>query len=206
MATVTENDQRRYSAIAEPPGRSPHLPGETGVWVLIGGDMLVFSLFFLTFLTYRNAAVAAYTSSQDKLNLSLGLLNTILLLTSSWFVAQAMRATRRNLLKRASLLLGFAFLCGLGFCGVKAIEYHEKFAAGLDLGTSEFFMFYFMFTGIHLLHVIVGLGVLLGIRYKISRSKLLSATDIALVESGATFWHLVDILWIVLFALLYLVR
>jgi nitric oxide reductase NorE protein len=185
---------------------SGHLPGEPGVWILIGGDMLVFSLFFLTFLTYRNASVALYEASQAKLHLSLGLSNTVLLLTSSWSVAQAVRAARVGRSKAAVGFFGIAFLCGLGFCVVKLVEYHEKLVAGIDMGANEFFMFYFMLTGIHLLHVIVGLGVLLVLRTKISRQQELYHGDITLIESGATFWHLVDILWILLFALLYLAR
>ena len=186
--------------------RSSRLPGEPGVWVLIGGDMLVFSLFFLTFLTYRNSSLPLYQYAQSLLNLPLGLINTILLLTSSWFVAQAVQATRRDRLQTAPTFFGLAFLCGLGFVCLKIVEYHEKLTAGLDLGTNEFFMFYFMLTGIHLLHVLVGLGVLAGLRYKTSHQIHASGHDVALIESGATFWHLVDVLWIVLFALLYLVR
>jgi nitric oxide reductase NorE protein len=183
-----------------------HLPGEPGVWVLICGDMAVFSLFFLTFMAYRNASPALYSQSRGLLNLPLGLLNTILLLTSSWFVATAVGFARRGENSRASLLLIAAMLCGAGFVGVKVIEYYEKLAAGLSVMTSEFFMFYFMFTGIHLLHVIIGLCVLLWLRQRTSGQVRLTAQDMVLIESGATFWHLVDILWIVLFALLYLMR
>jgi len=186
--------------------QSKHLPGEPGVWVLIGGDTLVFSLLFVTYLTYRNASLSIYEGGQRLLDLPLGLLNTILLLSSSWCVAQAVRAARRNHLRPASTFFGLGFLCGAGFVAVKAVEYHEKFAAGLDIGTNEFFMFYFVLTGIHLLHVLVGLSLLAGLRHKIRRQAHISGPDMVLIESGATFWHLVDVLWIVLFALLYLTR
>jgi nitric oxide reductase NorE protein len=206
MNTTNGEEFKGHMSSDAQQGKPSHLPGEPGVWVLIGGDMLVFSLFFLTYLAYRNASLSAYLAAQDMLNVSLGLCNTILLLTSSWCVAQSIRVVRDDQRRRASALLLFAFLCGLGFCGLKIVEYHEKFSVGLNIGTNEFFMFYFMLTGIHLLHVVVGLGVLLGIRFKLSRSSQISERDMALIESGATFWHLVDVLWIVLFALLYLVR
>jgi nitric oxide reductase NorE protein len=176
------------------------------VWVLIGGDTLVFSLLFVTYLTYRNASLAMYDRGQRLLDLPLGFLNTILLLSSSWCVAQGVRAARGNHLQPASIFIGLGFVCGVGFVAIKAVEYHEKFAAGIDIGTNEFFMFYFVLTGIHLLHVLVGLGVLAGLRYKIRSQVHMSDRDMAIIESGATFWHLVDVLWIVLFALLYLTR
>lgn len=183
-----------------------HLPGEPGVWVLIGGDMLVFSLFFLTFLNYRNGSPGIYATSQEMLNVRMGLANTIILLTSSWFVAQAVQAVKAHFRRRARILFGGAFACGLLFCGVKLVEYREKLSTGIDPSTNEFYMFYFMLTGIHLMHVLVGLAVLLVMRHKISADTPLTPSGFALVESGATFWHLVDILWIILFALLYLVR
>ena len=182
------------------------LPGESGVWVLICGDLMVFSLFFLTFIVYRNGSPTLYSQSQNLLNWRLGVVNTFLLLTSSWFVAMAVRAARRESAKRAPLLLALAFLCGAGFVGVKILEYHERLTAGPSIAANEFFMFYFMFTGIHLLHVLIGLGVLLWLRHKTLQPDSPTTHDMALIESGATFWHLVDMLWIILFALLYLVR
>lgn len=201
-----EKENRGTPDIAKVAGHMSHLPGEPGVWVLIGGDMLVFSLFFLTYLAYRNASPAIYGQAQALLDVRLGLLNTILLLTSSWFVASAVRAARGRDPRRGSTLMIFALLCGAGFVVVKAFEYHGKFNAGINIASNEFFMFYFMLTGIHLFHVLVGLGVLLAIRIKMRRSATLSRQDISFIESGATFWHLVDLLWIVLFPLLYLMR
>lgn len=192
--------------VGGPEARTPHLPGEPGVWVLIGGDMLVFSLFFLTYLTYRNASPAIYAHAQTFLDIKLGLINTILLLTSSWFIASAVGAARQNRLRQSSGLTIMALLCGIGFVGLKTFEYYGKFSAGIDLATNEFFMFYFMLTGIHLFHVIIGLGVLLMIKVKTARNVILSTHDMSLIESGATFWHLVDLLWIVLFPLLYLMK
>ncbi|CAN5392419.1 cytochrome c oxidase subunit 3 family protein [soil metagenome] len=185
--------------------RTRHLPGEEGIWLFILGDMMVFALFFLTFVYYRGTDVATYVAAQKGLNEGLGLLNTLFLLTSSWFVALAVRGMRAGGGARTPWLIAAAMLCGLAFVVVKFIEYREKFAAGITVLTNEFFMFYFMFTGIHLIHVLIGLGVLTYLLL-LSRKPLPAAGDISAFESGAAFWHLVDLLWVVLFALLYLVR
>jgi nitric oxide reductase NorE protein len=206
MSIVNEQLPDETAAYDKSVTRAAHLPGEPGVWVLIGGDLLIFSLFFLSFMAYRNASPTIYSSAQSQLNLKLGVLNTILLLTSSWFVATAVQAARRTSPHRAAIFFTLAFLCGLCFVGIKGIEYHERLAAGASIAGNEFFMFYFMLTGVHLLHVLIGLGVLLWLRQKTSGRAPLTAQKMVLIESGATFWHLVDVLWIILFALLYLVR
>jgi nitric oxide reductase NorE protein len=185
--------------------RAGHVPGEEGVWVLIMGDMLVFSIFFATYLIYRAQNVALYTSSQLSMQRGFGLLNTGLLLTSSWFVALAVADARAGRRARATRLLLGALACGLGFVVSKAFEWGGKIRLGITLNSNEFYIFYYMLTGIHLLHVLIGLAVL---SYLLARSRRPDpgASYVAVMEGGGAFWHLVDLLWIVLFALLYLVR
>ena len=97
---------------------------------------------------------------------------------------------------------GLALVCGLGFVLLKAIEYGQKIAAGITPLTSDFFMYYFAFTGIHLLHVLIGIGALL---LAISAAARPAApSQLIVVECAGLFWHLVDLLWIILFALFYL--
>lgn len=187
------------------PAAEPHLPGEAGVWIFIIGDMLMFSLLFSVFLYYRADDVALFASSQQALNQTYGLFNTILMLTSSWFVALAIHAQRYRLVHLTTRFLIGAVLCGLGFIVVKVFEYGEKFAADLTIVTNDFFMYYYLLTGIHLLHVVIGIIVLLYL-CTVSRGPELSEGDVNMLESGASFWHMVDMLWIVLFALLYLMR
>lgn len=182
-----------------------HMPGEEGIWVFIFGDMMVFSLFFITFLYYRGQNPDLFVTSQTHLNQAFGVLNTFFMLTSSWFVAMGVHAARKNLGKLTPICFGLAFLCGLGFAIVKFLEYSEKIRAGITLNTNDFFMYYYMFTGIHFMHVMIGMGVLATLgRY--SWSGNFDAVKLRNIESGASFWHLVDLLWIVLFALLYLVK
>ena len=187
-------------------GRRPrHVPGEEGLWVLIIGDMLVFGLFFVTYLFYRARNRELYLSSQQSLELGFGLFNTALLLTSSWFVALAVAEARAERHARVPRLLTGGLVCGLGFVVSKALEWSGKIEAGITLNSNEFFTFYYMFTGIHLLHVVIGLAVLFYLLFR-SRQPERSGGYFALLEGGGVFWHLVDLLWIVLFALLYLVK
>lgn len=111
------------------------------------------------------------------------------------------RPRRRNL--AAPYHFPAAIACGLGFVGNKVFEWNAKLSLGLSPETNDFFMYFFVFTGIHLLHVLVGLAVLCAI-LGTSRYGTLTPEQIRNLESGATFWHLVDMLWVVLFALLYL--
>ena len=182
-----------------------HLPGEEGIWVLILGDLLLFSIFFATFLVYRARDVALYSASQESMERGFGLLNTGLMLTSSLFVALAVAEARDGASSRAANRLVAAFGCGIAFVVSKAFEWGGKLGAGLTLNTNEFYTFYYMFTGIHLLHVLIGLGVL---GYLMLRSYRADSgpSYVMVMEGGGAFWHLVDLLWVVLFALLYLVR
>jgi nitric oxide reductase NorE protein len=182
-----------------------HLPGEAGVWVFILGDMLIFAVFFLVFAWYRSHDVPMFNHSQATLNQACGAFNTFLMLTSSWFVALAVQAARCDFGKVSARFFALAFLCGLGFVVVKFFEYSEKIQAGITLTSNDFYMYYYVFTGIHLMHVLIGMGVL-AFLWSASRPGSFDTRTIGNLESGASFWHLVDILWIILFALLYLVK
>lgn len=182
----------------------PHVPGEAGVWVFILGDMVIFGILFATFLYYRADRPGVFAESQHALNQNYGAINTLLLLVSSLLVVMALRAVR---MKRpvASRLVAGAFGCGLAFSAMKVIEYTEKVGDGLTPSTNEFFMFYFVLTGLHWFHLLVGLAVLTSM-FVLARKRELSTRQFGFFEGGACFWHMVDLLWIVLFPLLYLVR
>lgn len=190
-------------ATTSEPHPRDHIPGEGGVWVLIGGDLLLFSLLFAVFLSMRADQPVLFDEGRAQLDQGWGLLNTLLMLSSSWFVATAVRAARLQLTGSVVRCFGAALACGLGFVVVKFFEYGAKVSAGITLTTNDFFMLYFIYTGIHLLHVTIGMGVLTFL-ILYSRSGAFTGDRMRNLESGASFWHLVDLLWIVLFALLYL--
>lgn len=183
-----------------------HVPGEPGIWVLLFGDMLVFTVLFTVYLHERGQRPNLFAESQGALNRALGATNTLVLLTSSILVVFATRAFRspelRYLARR--LTLG-GVLVGACFVAIKAFEYHEKIAAGITPSTNEFFMYYFVLTGLHLAHVIIGLLVLTALS-TLARKPEPTPTHLAFFEGGACFWHMVDLLWIVIFPLIFLVR
>jgi nitric oxide reductase NorE protein len=193
--------------LVESPGEERKVPGEVGIWVLIFGDMAVFAAFFAVFMHARGGDPGLFDESRHLLNVTYAVVNTVLLLTSSLFVAMAVRAVRIGRRHLAPRLLIVAIICGLGFVVNKAIEYHDKFDHGITPTTNLFFTYFFTLTGIHLLHLIIGL-VALGVMWIIARrtEEQRKSSDVMMLEVGASFWHMVDLLWIVLFPLLYLVR
>lgn len=172
------------TSIQYPDSSDKRLPAEEGVWVFILGDMMVFGLFFGIFLFYRSFDVETYILSQAKLNQSYAVINTLLLLTSSLFVVLALQAVRNKLHAWALRFFVGAFICGIGFVGVKVLEYGEKFREGVTIATNEFYMFYFVFTGIHLLHLVIGLGVLVYL-IVLSNPNKLSDKDLSTLEGGS---------------------
>lgn len=190
---------------AAPVARTGRLPGVDGIWALIGADSVVFAILFASFMTERRHNPALFEASRHTLNLDLGGIDTLILLTSSWTVALGIRALKRDQVEQASRYLLAGALTGALFMVSKAIEYSGKIAQGITPATNSFYMWYFTLTGIHLLHVLLGTGLLTFVWLRSRRGRYRS-TDAAVPESVASFWHLVDYLWIVLFPLLYLVK
>ncbi len=178
------------------------VPGEAGVWIFVLGDMVVFGLFFSVYAYYRALDPAGFGEARLLLDQNLSALNTVLLLVSSWLVALALADVRQRGGRSAPALFVSAAACGLGFEAVKSVEYAELLQAGIGITSHDFFMYYFVFTGLHLVHVVIGLGVLAFLASS-SRSAT-SDGDLILLESGCIYWHMVDLLWIILFPLLYL--
>lgn len=186
--------------------RARHVPGEAGVWVFLFADMSVFAVFFGAYLHARSKGPALFAGAQAALNKDFGALMTLLLLASSLLVVLAVRAMRSPAHRaRAQWLVLGAVAGGIGFVVVKGFEYHEKFAAGITPTTNHFFMYYFVLTGLHLGHLCLGLLVL-AILWRLSRRPELTERQWVIFEGGGCFWHMVDLLWIVLFPLLYLAR
>jgi nitric oxide reductase NorE protein len=186
-------------------GDAGHIPGEAGVWILIFGEMSFFSSLFAAFLYYRGLDAGLFSASQLHLSKTIGLTNTLLLLTSSLFVALAVRAVAEGRTAAAPRLFLAALGCAIGFILLKVVEYHALLSAGIAVNSNIFFGFYFALTGLHLVHVVIGSGLLVALSI-FSRRPLAKPTHFALVESGGCFWHMVDLLWIIIFPLLYLVE
>lgn len=191
------------TATAAPP-TAKRIPGEGGTWVFLFGDMLVFGAFFVTFLVERAKAPDTFDIARTTLHTGIGVLNTLVLLTSSLCIVLAINALRSGLNRIATKAVAAAMAFGVLFIALKVYEYVSLAAAGHGPGANDFYLYYFILTGLHLFHVCLGLGALTFVLTQARRSEL-GATRTALVEGAACFWHLVDLLWIFLFALLYLV-
>ncbi|WP_179473926.1 cytochrome c oxidase subunit 3 [Mycolicibacterium vinylchloridicum] len=189
--------------IARPANR--RLPGVAGIWALIGADCVFFAVLFASFMQERLHAPGVFEASRRTLDMNLGGVDTLILLTSSWSVALAIEALKRERPERVPRYLLAGMLTGALFMVSKAFEYAQKITSGITPATNPFFMWYFALTGLHLIHVILGTGLLAYV-WSRSRGGRYSNTNRALPESVASFWHLVDLLWILLFPLLYLMR
>jgi nitric oxide reductase NorE protein len=180
------------------------VPGENGTWVFLFGDMLVFGTFFATFMVERAKAPEIFDISRKTLHIGVGLTNTLVLLTSSLCVVVALGALRSGARHIARSAVPAAMVCGAIFMLLKVFEYCSLATQGHGVGANHFYLYYFILTGVHLFHVCVGMAVLAFLLTQ-TRRREISAARMAVVEGGACFWHLVDLLWIMLFALLYLV-
>ncbi len=184
---------------------SLRLRGDLAVWLLILAELLTFALLFGSFSVARVLEPAVFAQSQALLDLRFGGVNTVLLVTGSAFVALAVHALREDARSQALGWWLAAGACGLGFLSIKGFEYAAKFEAGIDLTTNTFWMFYLLLTGFHFLHVAVGV-VFIGILAVRTAQGAYGAHDVHAPETGAAFWHMVDLLWIVLFPLVYVLR
>lgn len=184
---------------------TPRLPGDLAIWFFILAELLVFAVFFLAYAFARARNVALFNESQLTLDLNAGALNTVLLITGSWFVVRAVQATKRDATQAATRWLAVGLACGFGFLIVKIVEYSAKFGAGINLSTNTFYMFYISLTFFHMMHVILGMIILAVLLVKTKRGAYGSREHHTL-ESGAAYWHMVDLVWIVLFPLIYVMR
>lgn len=180
-----------------------YLPGDHGMWFFIIGDLLIFGVYFVCYMVYRGQNQELFLHSQQFLNQGIGVANTVILLTSSLLVALATEAARDGKVRDAFRLLVFAFVCGALFPVLKAVEWAPKMSAGHTPGENLFFMYYYVMTGLHLLHVLLGLCIM---GFMLRNLKVASEPDIKFIEIGAIYWHMVDVLWLVLLAVFYLMR
>ncbi|MEW6442202.1 MAG: cytochrome c oxidase subunit 3 [bacterium] len=182
-----------------------HVPGEAGIWIFILGDMTLYIFLFAGFMADRMKAVELFNQSASTLHIGIGGINTLLLLTSSLAVVFGVRAVRERIAKHAPMLFALAFLCAAGFVFNKYIEYSDLVGNGFTPYSNRFYLWYYILTGIHLTHLVAGMWVLVYL-FRVAQKAQREEVTIRGVESGASFWHAVDLLWVVLFPLLYLMR
>lgn len=181
------------------------LPGDFAIWFFIFAEMLVFGIAFLAYAIARVQDVEMFNQYQQTLNSEIGAVNTVLLITASYFVVRAIHAIRLNDVKACVFWLYASLGCGTGFLLLKSLEFYDKFSNGINLSTNTFYMFYLSLTMFHFLHVILGMIILFAITIKAQRGSYSAQNHIG-VETGASYWHMVDLVWIILFPLVYIIR
>jgi nitric oxide reductase NorE protein len=179
------------------------VPGQPDMWAFVLFETLVFTSYFVVYLLFRTQNRELYLQSQADLDLRFGVFNTIVLLLSSWAVARCVTASREGAYRGAlrdaflTIFFGFAFLVS------KVLEWVTEIRMGNTFTSDEFFQHYFFLTSIHCLHLLIGFIVLGVAVYQLWSPARRSQQ---LVETCATYWHTVDFLWVLIFALLYVVR
>jgi len=201
-----------------------HEANTLGMWMFLATEVLFFGGLFLGYLVYRDRFSQAFTVGSKELNLPLGAINTVVLICSSLTVVLTVHAAQTGR-KTITLWLIATMLLGVAFLGIKAVEWTHDYHLGLIPGIhwrpgitgiwaeheiperqgQVFFLIYFCMTGLHALHMIIGLGVFGALLYHASRGKY-GPRYYTPIEVGGLYWHFVDIVWIFLFPLLYLIR
>ncbi|MCF8368563.1 MAG: cytochrome c oxidase subunit 3 [Bacteroidales bacterium] len=186
-----------------------------GMWLFLFTELLLFGGLFLVYTIYRYLNSDAFLHASYELNVIMGTINTVVLLTSSLTVALSITALQKGNTKLSLWLIIATIIFALTFLVIKYFEWTAKFDHGLFPGMEHynqmapgekmFFFLYFFMTGLHGLHVIIG-GVLLGFVYRAIQKKEVTSTNFVYLENGGLYWHLVDIIWIFLFPLFYLIH
>ncbi|HUW49944.1 MAG TPA: cytochrome c oxidase subunit 3 family protein [Sulfuricella sp.] len=180
-------------------------PGDLAIWLFIFAELLAFGVFFGSFAFSRAHHVALFNQSQLLLNRESGAINALVLITSSYFVVRAVAAIKQGFSRECANWLAGAIGFGGIFLVVKLFEFHAKFAAGISLSTNTFYMFYLSLTIFHFMHVILGMVILAAVMLKARRGGYTPENHTG-VETGASYWHMVDLVWIILFPLVYVIR
>ena len=184
-------------------------PGDFGIWLVVYIELITFGLLFVGYAFARAREIEIFNQSQLLLDQKLGFINTLILLTSSYFVVKALEAVKNFDLEvaseKASQWLMYAMSLGGLFLLIKTLEISDKYSQGINLSTNTFFMFYIILIVFHFLHVVLGMVILFNVRENV-KAKMYSKDNYRGIETGAVYWHLVDLLWIVLFPLVYIMR
>jgi cytochrome c oxidase subunit III len=193
-----------------------HEAGSLGMWLFLVTEILFFGGLFAAYTVYRGMYPDAFAQASHEADLVLGSINTAVLIGSSLTMAMAVYFAQQGKRKAIVLFLILTIILGVVFLGIKSYEYHHKYVDhhvpgpsfefdGPFAGPAQlFFIFYFVMTGMHALHMIIGIGLMCVIIWMTWRGRF-SAQHYAPVEITGLYWHFVDIVWIFLFPLLYLI-
>jgi len=179
------------------------LPGDLAMWFFILAELSVFALLILAFTVAQALHPQMFSDGRQLLDRSTGLAMTLSLLTAGLFAALAQEQIRQDRPRRAALLLCVALVLASGYVGIKLTEYAHLLASGLGMEHNTFFTLYWILTGFHFLHVLLGM-VILGWLAEGCRRRRHDSQRCSGLESGVLYWHMVDLIWVLLFPLVYI--
>lgn len=178
-------------------------PGGLLVWLFVIMELLLFGIGIVFFLFDRASAREVFASGQAEMSGGLGAINTAVLLTSGYLVRRSVRLYETEGSRRSARYLWSAAGLGVLFVLLKSFEYQQKLAAGFNMEAGPFFQYYWSLTGFHLVHVVFGLAILMSMAAYLGRGRRFETEDLGL-ETGATFWHMCDLIWIMIFPIFYI--
>jgi cytochrome c oxidase subunit III len=204
--------------------------GSFGMWLFLLTEIMFFGGLFMAYLLYRNWYYDAFVAGSNTLGIQLGTINTAVLILSSFTMAMGVYSAETRNRKGLMTSLGLTIVLGLVFLGIKTVEYHEKYTAhhipGANFSIDEFvhptdrrdvplapdmaehaqlfFFLYFAMTGMHALHMIIGISILFVLLYQAYKGAYMDGHTTT-IDNFGLYWHFVDIVWIFLFPLLYLI-
>ncbi|HEX2977439.1 MAG TPA: cytochrome c oxidase subunit 3 family protein [Bacteroidales bacterium] len=190
------------------------LASKTGMWLFLYTEMLLFGTLFVVYSVYRYRNSVAFHQAATELSVLIGTINTIILLISSSTIAMSITAIQQNRKKLAMILLSVTVLLGIAFLVNKYFEWGEHIREGIYPGSQVlsirghgdvmFYGLYYFMTGLHALHIIIGM-IFIGFVFVFLIRNKIRHDDYALLENSGLYWHLVDLVWIFLFPLFYLI-
>ncbi len=190
------SNTKKYTDILNP-------PGGLMIWIFTMSEIFVFICAIATFLYQRGLEPELFLKSRLELNQVFATVNTLILITSSFFVVRAVDAYDSKNKKKTLTNLVISLVLGLSFIIIKFVEYNEKASANFTLGSNSFFDYYWVLTMFHAIHVIIGLGVLASLAFYTYKDIEFKEEDLNF-HTGANYWHLCDLIWMIIFPVIYL--
>jgi len=178
-------------------------PGGILLWIIIFLELITFGIALIFFVLSAKENPELFHTSRLQLNSTFGMINTIFLLTSGFFMAVTVKEFKSKNIQKSKKYLLVTMFFGILFLTLKSIEYSGKLDAGLGIGHNTFFTYYWLLTLFHVIHVIVGLVILVSVYFGLKKEKI--TTEIEDIEASAAFWHMCDLIWLLLFPILYLI-
>ena len=178
-------------------------PGGILMWIVIFLELFTFGIALVAMILYSKDEPEVFHTSRLLLNSTFGAINTLFLITSGFLMAKSVAFFKEKNTAKTLLYLKLTMLGGVLFLLLKSVEYYGKIDAGLTMGYNTFFSFYWMLTLFHVIHVVVGLVILISIYFGIKKEN--NSTKLEDVEASAAFWHMCDLIWLLLFPVIYLI-